>query len=138
MKDVSETGKTKSAGYQVGTRRTFPLSAKRAWDFLLSKRGLGLWLGDLEPDTFGANDDIQLPNGGLVRLTTFRPESHLRLKWQPAGWTNNSTLQLRVISKEKDKTTIAFHQEHLLDAKQRAEMKRHWQEVLDSLEEVFK
>lgn len=69
-------------------------------------------------------------------MTVFSPYSHLRMKWQPAGWQHNSTLQIRVIP-SKGKTTISVHQDHLLNSAQREEMKAHWQQVLEMFKKSF-
>jgi uncharacterized protein YndB with AHSA1/START domain len=71
---------------------------------------------------------------GVVRV--IKPYSHIRLTWKKPGWENRSTVQVRVIDKG-EKSTVAFHQEKLLDSDQRAEMKEHWssrmQELIDEL-----
>ena len=43
-----------------------------------------------------------------------------------------STVQIRVIG-NKEKTTIAIHQEKLLNSKQREEMKEYWNKVMKTL-----
>ena len=43
-----------------------------------------------------------------------------------------STVQIRVIGNE-DKTTIAIHQEKLLNSEQRIEMKKYWTEIIEKL-----
>lgn len=39
-------GQTKTVGFQVGVRRTFPISQEKAWEFVASEDGLKLWLGE--------------------------------------------------------------------------------------------
>lgn len=51
------------------------------------------------------------------------------------AWSRPSTVQIRILPKERHKTTISFHQEHLSDQTVREEMKRHWESVLDSIKE---
>jgi hypothetical protein len=55
MEQTKVVGQTKDVGFQIGVRRTFPVSVNLAWDFLFSDKGLSFWLGkidsgDIEPD----------------------------------------------------------------------------------------
>ncbi|NPV55113.1 MAG: SRPBCC domain-containing protein [Anaerolineae bacterium] len=126
------TGQTRDAGWQMGARRTFPVTPARAWEWLLSPEGLADWLGA------GAQLDLvggalyTLPDGTRGEVRVFKPGSHLRLTWQPPGWQRPSTIQVRVLSAKRG-STLAFHQEHLPDANARAERLAHFQAVLDGL-----
>lgn len=127
-----EVGRTQNAGYQAGARRTFSLSLEEAWNLLISRQGLEVWLGTSHLDKwetgldFGGEDEVH----GTVRV--FKVYSHIRLSWQRRDWTGPSVLQVRIIPAGK-RTTISFHQEHLPDARLREEMKAHWHSVLDEL-----
>ncbi len=116
-----QIGKTKDVGFQFGIRKTFSVSTERVWDFLFSKNGVNIWLGKLKSE-LEIKKEYETENGtkGLVRV--FKPNSHIRLNWKPKNWGNMSTIQIRVIGNQ-EKTTIAIHQEKLLNSEQRAEMK---------------
>lgn len=129
-------GQTASVGFQIGVRRTLPIPPQQAWGILTSSEGLRLWLGDLptlglEP---GYRYITQEGTSGEVRVV--KPLQQLRLTWQPEGWARPSTVQIRLLSSDPEKTTISFHQEHLADATARAEMKRRWEAVLAQLGEM--
>lgn len=47
-----------------------------------------------------------------------------------------STVQVRVIG-NKEKATISFHQEKLLDSDQREEMKEHWNKKMTKINEAI-
>jgi uncharacterized protein YndB with AHSA1/START domain len=133
---VKPTGKTKDVGFQFGLQKTFPISSKKVWDFMLSDKGLKIWLGDLKTDlevkkAYRTKSGIE----GFVRV--LKPNSHIRMHWKKKNWDNMSTVQVRVIRKDKDKTTISFHQEKLKDAKQRAEIKEFWKEKMTEIENVI-
>ncbi|NTW20959.1 MAG: SRPBCC domain-containing protein [Nostocales cyanobacterium W4_Combined_metabat2_030] len=81
---------------------------------------------------FSIHQDYQTKEGIVGRIKVFKPLSHIRLTWQKHDWQNISTLQIRIIA-TKSGTTISFHQEKLLDANQRAEMKMHWESILMKL-----
>lgn len=130
-------GKTKDVGFQFGLQKTFSISEQQAWDFMFSDSGLKIWLGDLETG-FSLQENFQTKSGieGFVRV--FEPYSHIRMSWKKKEWINRSTVQVRIIGKDKNKTLISFHQEHLLDSDQRAEMKAYWNEKMDRLSEEIR
>ncbi len=126
-----QIGKTKDVGFQFGIRKTFSVSTERVWDFLFSKNGVNIWLGKLKSE-LEIKKEYETENGtkGLVRV--FKPNSHIRLNWKPKNWGNMSTIQIRVIGNQ-EKTTIAIHQEKLLNSEQRAEMKEYWNEIMNEI-----
>lgn len=126
----TEVGKTADAGYQVGVRRTLPCSEERLWRLLLSPAGLETWLGG--PAEIAEGVRFRLDNGTTGEIRVYRPGSHIRLGWRPAGWGAPSTLQVRVMAARRG-TTLSFHQEHLAGAAERAAMKAHWEGVIGSL-----
>ncbi len=130
------TGLTKDVGFQVGTRRTFAVDAATMWDFLFSAKGLGLWLGEILGDGIAEGTDLQTKSGLRIMVRVFKPHSHIRMKYQPRNWRNNSTVQIRIIDRG-EKTIVSFHQEHLADLAQREEMKIHWQTVVAKIAAHF-
>ncbi|MGE7693059.1 SRPBCC family protein [Lysinibacillus sp. NPDC094177] len=127
-------GQTKTVGFQVGVRRTFSISLEEAWNLLISQDGLSLWLGEsmniiLEP----GQKYITKLGSGEIRVV--KPLQQLRLTWQKVGWEKASTVQVRIISIESNKTTISFHQEKLSDQNVREEMKVYWENVLEEIKE---
>lgn len=127
----NQLGKTKDVGFQFGIRKTFSVSSEKVWDFLFSENGLKIWLGNLKNE-LEIKKEYETKNGitGLVRV--FKANSHIRLNWKPKNWENMSTIQIRVIGNQ-EKTTVAIHHEKLLNAEQRAEMKEHWNEIMNKI-----
>ena len=117
MEKVKMVGQTKDTGWQFGVRKSVSLNLNEVWDFMFSEKGIKIWL-----------------KGADKEFSTFKQLSHLRTKWKLKDWTNEATLQMRVIS-GKDKTTIAFHIEKLLDEKQREETKIYWDKVIKTITE---
>ena len=128
-------GLTKDVGWQFGLSRTFLYPQAYVWDFMFSKQGLQIWLGELEEEleikkAYKTTEEIE----GLVRV--FKPYSHIRMNWKMKKWKNLSTLQVRVMGNQ-EKTTISFHQEKLLDNSQREEMKKYWNEKMIKIEKAL-
>ncbi|RIX46528.1 SRPBCC domain-containing protein [Paenibacillus nanensis] len=127
-------GLTASTGYQVGVRRTLPISPVQAWAYLTSTEGLKLWIGSLNPLTFSEGEAFCSAEGITGQFRVVKPYQQLRLRWQKKEWKKPATLQIRLLSKNPDKTTISFHQENLDHPATREQMKQHWEEVLITIQ----
>ncbi|EKU44685.1 SRPBCC domain-containing protein [Lysinibacillus capsici] len=127
-------GQTKSVGFQIGVRRTFPISQEQAWALLTTTEGVRTWLGESTSVIFEPGHKYHSKTGsGEIRIV--KPLEQLRLTWQKEEWSKPSTVQIRILPKGVNKTTISFHQEHLSDQTVREEMKGHWESVLDLIKE---
>lgn len=131
---ATRTGKTRDVGYQIGVRRTMPLALDEAWALLTSPEGVRLWLGDAPGVEIEPGADYVLEDGSSGEIRVVSDRSHLRLTWQPGDWPRASTLQVRVIPKD-ERTTIAFHQEHLPGPDEREARRAHFARVLDAIGE---
>ena len=129
-------GKTKTTGFQVGARKTFPLSLEEGWNLITSHDGLKIWLGDIASQSLKQGMRYRLENGISGKVTVFVPLSHIRLTWHPEEWPRPSVIQVRVIPNGQ-KTVIAFHQEHLPGPKEREERKAFFKNVLKQFEAVI-
>ncbi len=129
-------GQTKSAGFQVGKRKTFELSLQQAWDFIISDEGIRLWLGDIQGTRVEEGNTYRTRDGAEGEFRIVNPYSHIRLTWRPEGWHKASTIQVRVIPTNKSKTVISFHQENLLGEKERGIMYQKWSKVVEEIENV--
>lgn len=130
-------GQTKDRGFQIGVRKTLPVSYDIAWDFLFSDEGLRVWLGKINTDEFELSKTYKTKDGIEGKINVLKTNSHIRLTWKPKNWANTSAIQIRVIN-AKGKTKISFHQDKLLDSIQRDEMKKHWDAVLEKITETLK
>lgn len=127
-------GQTKSVGFQIGVRRTFPISQEQAWALITTTEGVRTWLGEGTSVIFEPGHKYHSKTGtGEIRIV--KPLEQLRLTWQKEEWSKPSTVQIRILPKERNKTTISFHQEQLSDQTVREEMKGHWERVLDAIKE---
>nr|WP_054550468.1 SRPBCC domain-containing protein [Lysinibacillus sphaericus] len=127
-------GQTKSVGFQIGVRRTFPISQEQAWALITTTEGVRTWLGEDTSVIFEPGYKYHSKTGtGEIRIV--KPLEQLRLTWQKEEWSKPSTVQIRILPKERNKTTISFHQEHLSDQTVREEMKVHWESVLNLIKE---
>ena len=138
MEKTRVVGQTKDAGFQSGVRKTFAVPVETAWKFLFSGKGLSTWLGKISLENFEVGKPYKTEEEIEGKVNVLKSNSHIRLTWKPKHWTNISALQIRVIP-SKEKTTISFHQDKLLDSNQRNEMKKYWDEVIGKIEiELFK
>lgn len=72
-------------------------------------------------------------DGTTGEARSFRREDRIRLTWQPPDWEHDSTVQVAVTPSGYDKTVIRFHQERLVDARERDQQRTHWRAVMSSV-----
>ncbi len=125
-------GLTKDQGWQIGVRRTLPIKPVEAWMLLMSPQGLKIWLGTGVTE-FKKGDVYQTNEGTTGDIRSFDAGRMIRLRWQPAGWDFESTVQVRVLPAKRG-TTLSFHHERLQDAEQREKMRTHWLNMINQLD----
>lgn len=129
-------GQTASQGWEMGIRRTFPLTSDQAWELLFTQPILASWLDDKADLPFQKGDTYTTKTGITISVSTVTVGKVIRMKWQRKDEPAASTLQIRVIP-AKEKTTISFHQEHLQNEADRNRMKAYWENVLDKITETI-
>jgi uncharacterized protein YndB with AHSA1/START domain len=134
---INPVGKTKTQGWEIGVRRTFPIRTDQAWELLMTQPGLGLWLGQSVESTFKKGDAYETADGTTGEIRGYSQGSLIRLTWQPRGQTMPSTLQIRVLP-AKTGATISIHHEKLEDGEARKAMRDHWMAVMDKLAALIK
>lgn len=130
-------GLTASGDFQVGVRRTFPISVQDAWKLVTSSEGMVIWLGSSPPAELEVGSQLHTEEGITGEIRVMNEQENIRLKWKKDEWSHPSILQIRTISKGENRTTISFHQEKLPDAGAREEMQNRWEHVLGKLEEYI-
>lgn len=131
MTEKTPVGKTKTQGWEIGVRRTFPVGSGKLWELLTTQPGLGYWLGQgIEVAGFKKGYAYKTKENTTGDIRSFEAGSLIRMTWQPADWDFNSTLQIRVIPAKKG-TTLSIHHERLKNGKQREQMRTHWVAVMD-------
>lgn len=131
-----QVGQTRTAGYQIGVRKTFDLTPNEAWDLIFSQEASQIWLGNNTIENFEEGVDFATHEGTTGEIRVIKPNHHIRLSWKPKPWEKPSTLQIGVYPTTSGKTTIAFHHEKLKDEKVREQMRKHWKDVLAQLEKL--
>ncbi|WP_179233050.1 SRPBCC family protein [Paenibacillus rigui] len=131
--ETKVTGQTQSAGFQIGVRRTLPITREQAWAYVTSADGIRQWLGEGAELHFEPKYRYRTGSGAEGEVRVVKPQQQLRLTWQKPGWAKPSTIQIRLIENGSGKTTVSFHQENLADATAREAMKQHWEEVLQHM-----
>ena len=138
MEKTKVVGQTRDAGFQIGVRKTVAVPAETVWNFLFSEAGLSIWLGKMSLENFELGKLFKTEEEIEGKLSVFKPNSHIRLTWTAKHWTNTSALQIRVIP-SKEKATISFHQDKIIDGQQRDEMKKYWDKIIVKIEnEILK
>lgn len=126
-------GQTADGAFQVGVRRTLPISPANAWRLITSPEGLRAWLGDAPGLVLRKGATYATGDGAAGEVRVAKEGSHLRMTWQPPGWPRASTLQVRVMP-AGERATISFHQEGIPGAAAREERRRHFEAAADALQ----
>lgn len=128
---MSEVGRTRDAGWEIGVSKTIDCPIGAVWDFITSPEGTAIWLGD--DVELAPKQSYETAAGTRGEIRGFRELDRVRLTWWPSGWSHDTTLQLTVRAAGKDRTRLGIHQERLADATERERQRRHWQGVINAL-----
>lgn len=134
---ASPVGKTKDAGWEIGAVRSFPVSVDEAWRFLSSPAGAAVWLGQGAAIPKQKGDCYLTDDGTIGELRGYRVGDRIRVTMRAPHSDHETTVQCTV-SGNSEKTQIRFHQERMLDAREREIQRAHWISVLNRLADVFK
>lgn len=131
---AGETGLTRDTGWQIGVRRTLPVPVNKLWDFMVSSRGVNIWLGEGPDFPFIAGEKYSLADGTTGMIRVLQPESHWRITRDPPdpGYQRPSLIQIRTIS-SGDKSVLVFHEEHLPSGEERERRKTYYLKVLEMI-----
>jgi uncharacterized protein YndB with AHSA1/START domain len=132
-------GKTKTQGWEIGVRRTFPITTEQAWELLMTTPGLDVWLGEGAELTLKKHAKYETEDGTTGEVRSFREGDLIRVTWQPPQWEFASTLQIRVVPASKGATIVIHHEKLDIDnGDQREQMRDRWSGVLDKFETLIK
>jgi hypothetical protein len=131
MNSENPVGKTKGQGWEIGVRRTLPVSQIKAWQMILNALDI-VWEEGPEPPLYEKHMSLKASDGASIEIRSYEAYNLIRIRWQPSDWDFASTLQIRVIP-AKTGTTISIHHERLQNAQQRERMRLHWTALLENL-----
>ena len=64
-------GQTQTRGFQIGVRRTFPISLQAAWALITSPTGLAIWLGEIKAP-MNLDDNFTTINGEHGEIKVYK------------------------------------------------------------------
>lgn len=131
--NCDETGRTKDAGWQIGVSKTVDNPIEQVWNFLTSTAGTAVWLGNGVTALDETGSAYETADGTTGQTRSFRREDRIRLTWQPPDWDHDSIVQVTVTPSGYDRTVIRFHQDRLVDAREREQQRTHWRAVMASV-----
>ena len=127
-------GETANAGFEVGVQKTVDLSPQQTWQLLTSRKGLLLWLGEVDDLNLVKGEKFQTKDGSSGEIRSIKRAERIRIKWQPNDGSNSSTFQI-TLSPVKNKTSIRVHHENLSRDTSRSEMQKRWRTILEKINE---
>lgn len=108
-------GQTLTQGFEIGVQKMMQAPQEKLWKFINSSRGKRIWQTDAK-----------------IKLRTKKEGERLRMSY------NDSVLQITLICNRNtpEKTNVNFHHEKLKNNRERNQMRKHWQKVLESISET--
>ena len=91
-----------------------------------------IWRGKIDFGDIIMDNAYKTKEGIGGRISVLKPYLYIRLTWKRKDWKNVSIVKTRVMP-EKEKTTVTFHQDKLLNNGQREEMKSYWKKILEEI-----
>ncbi|MGL4631724.1 MAG: SRPBCC domain-containing protein [Leadbetterella sp.] len=137
MKVSEKPVKINDLGFQVSISKVFSVSTETIWEFILSDEGIKVWLGTMSIEDFEIQKPFTTVEGIEGKLTVFKPNCHLRLKWKPKHWQKFSTIELRVTNR-KGKASVIFHQTGFFEIEKREEMRIYWKGIISKMNDELK
>ena len=130
------TGLTKDTGWQIGLRRTLSIPAPVLWDWMLSPDGITVWLGQIVDFQMEPGTGYQLVDGTVGEIRVYKPGSHWRMTRLPSGgdYPRPSVMQIRILE-SGEKSTLAFHEEHLPNQEERSTRRQFYLGVVEEIKE---
>jgi activator of HSP90 ATPase len=122
----------KDLGFQVSVSKTFKISTETMWEFLLSEKGIHIWLGQINLNDFELQKELITKEGIEAKLTVFVPNCHLRFKWKTVNFEKQSTVELRVTN-TKGKAKIIFHHTRFYKIAQQEILRSYWKNVISKM-----
>lgn len=116
MDSHKSIGLTKTVGYQVGVRKTFPISQEQAWSLITAEEGLNAWLG-------GGGNIILKPGHqyrttvGTGEIRIVKPLLQLRLTWKKRSGNDLLPYKFESYPKKIIKRPLVFIRNILLISK---------------------
>ncbi len=122
------TGLTRDVGWQIGVSRTVPHLLPVVWDFISSPAGLALWLGPVAALIPERGTPYRTDAGVTGEVRGYRRADRIRLTHA------TTTVQVALApSADQTRTTLRFHQEHLVSTEERDQQRAHWRRILDQV-----
>lgn len=131
MNSENPVGKPKGQGWEIGVRRTLPVSHTKAWQMMIDALDIP-WDDGQQAPVYETYQTLETADKTRIEIRSYEAYNVIRMRWQPNDWDFASTLQIRVIP-AKTGTTISVHQEWLQNAEQREKMRLHWTALLEDL-----
>ncbi|MEV0644760.1 hypothetical protein AB0I28_05815, partial [Phytomonospora sp. NPDC050363] len=79
---MSEVGKTKDAGWNIGVSKTVERGVEEVWEYLTSAEGLACWLGKGVDELPEKGGEYETDEGVRGELRSVREHDRVRLTWR--------------------------------------------------------
>jgi hypothetical protein len=83
-------------------------------------------------------ESFEVEGGIFGEIRTVKKGARIRMSWRELEWDKGTTVQLQIYkkrakNKDQDKCMIVIQHDGLRSARQKAEMRVYWREIIDQM-----
>ncbi|HEX7673976.1 MAG TPA: hypothetical protein VF412_07390 [Bdellovibrio sp.] len=119
--------------YSMTATKVMPLNSKKMWTYLVSSRGLALWLKPLGPFKLKNKAIFETEDGAYGEVRTMLAGRRIRLRWSESDGESHSYLQVHLVPRTEEKCIVVFTHEKLKTGRLRNELRLRWKQALENL-----
>lgn len=127
-------GRNSKGEYSAAISKTIPANSKSLWAFLISDKGMELWLKPFSPFAWKPKQAFEVDGGIFGEVRTVKPEKRLRFTWQDPRFLKPSTVQIFVIKRAGKKCMVAIQHEKIPTQAIKSELAKRWKMALSELQ----
>lgn len=130
-------GQDAKGNYMVTATKSLPVSAPKAWKFLMSKAGIRIWLNPLSPLSIRPQTSFETEGGYFGEVRTVSSNRRVRMYWQDPLWEKHTVVELLLVSRPKSKSILVFNHTGIKEVKTQALLRALWKQVVEQIFEAL-
>lgn len=124
-------GRNEKGEYTVTVTKTFKIRAETLWKFLVSPRGIALWLAPLVNVKLAPKVFFEREDGIFGEIRTLKPGERIRFTWQEGDDSPRTVVQMQLVGRSNGTSILAFNHEKLTDGRAKEQIREHWKSALE-------
>lgn len=123
-------------GFETSVQKTYPASADKVWELLMSAAGRTIWLGSMTEFHPEKGKTFETEKGITGEILAVDEGKRMHFSFQAKGKKPASRVEM-TLTPNHGKTGVCFDHLELKNKKEREEMRRRWQSALDRINAFY-